>query len=152
MAGPGAWKTFKGKIGGLINANFEIGSAIPTSKYEPAKKFYDDYAKKYGKPLEAGHGPAPSYDAVYILAEAIERAGSLDADKIVAEIEKTDRKGVIGRIKFDEGHQVIYGDDPAKTACACISQWTEDGKRVIVLPQSLAEGQIQLPAWVKPGN
>ena len=84
MAGPGAWKIFDGKIGGLMNAIFEIGSAIPTAKYEPAKKFYDAYLKKYGEPMEAGHGPAPSYDSVYILAEAIERAGSLDADKVVA--------------------------------------------------------------------
>lgn len=149
MAGQGAWKTFDGKIGGLMNSCFEIGSAIPTAKYAPAKKFYDDYAKKYGKPMEAGHGPAPSYDAVYILAEAIERAGSLDPDKLVAEIKKTDRQGVIGKIKFDEGNQVIYGDDPAKTAVGCVFQWTADGKRVIVFPQSIAEGKIQLPAWVK---
>ncbi len=149
MAGPGAWKTFDEKIGGLLNVNFEIGSAIPTAKYAPAKEFYDKYAKKYGKPMEAGHGPAPSYDSIYILAEAIERAGTLDPDKVVAELKKTDRKGVIGRIKFDEGHQVIYGDDPAQTACACVAQWTEDGKRVIVFPAALAEGKIQLPAWVK---
>jgi branched-chain amino acid transport system substrate-binding protein len=152
MAGPGAWKTFDGKIGGLINTNFEIGSAIPTEKYKPAKEFYDKYEKKYGKPMEAGHGPAPSYDSVYILAEAIERAGSLDADKIVEELEKTDRQGVIGRIKFDDGHQVIYGNDPTKTATGAVAQWTEDGKRVIVFPESLAEGKIKLPGWVKSGK
>lgn len=149
MAGPGAWKTFDGKIGGLLNVNFELGSAIPVAKYPPAEKFYNAYKEKYGEPMEAGHGPAPSYDSVYILKEAIERAGSLDPDKLVAEIEKTDREGVIGRIKFDEGHQVIYGNDPTKTAAACVFQWTEDGKRVIVFPQSIAEGDIQLPSWVK---
>ncbi len=149
MAGQGAWKTFDGKIGGLMNACFEIGSAIPTEKYEPAKKFYDDYVKKYGTPLEAGHGPAPSYDAVYILAEAIERAGTLDSDKVVEEIKKTDRVGVIGKIKFDDGNQVIYGDDPTKTATGCVFQWKNDGKRVIVFPKSIAEGKIVLPEWVK---
>ncbi len=149
MAGPGAWKTFDGKIGGLINVNFEMGSAISVKKYPPAAEFYAKYQKKYGKPIEAGHGPAPSYDAVYVLAEAIERAGSLDADKLVAALEKTDRKGVIGRIKFDDGHQVIYGNDPQKTALAVVFQWTEDGKRTIVYPTSIAEGKIQLPSWVK---
>ncbi len=149
MAGPGAWKIFEGKIGGLMNAVFEIGSAIPTAKYAPAKKFYEDYLKKYGEPMEAGHGPAPSYDSVYILAEAIERAGTLDPDKVVAEIKKTDRAGVIGKIKFDEGNQVIYGDDPNQTAAGCVFQWTEDGKRVIVFPESLAEGKIKLPDWIK---
>jgi len=149
MAGPGAWKIFEGKIGGLLNANFEIGSAIGPEKYAPAKKFYDAYQKKYGAAMEAGHGPAPSYDSVHILAEAIERAGSLDPDKMVAELKKTDREGVIGRIKFDDGNQVIYGDDPTKTAAGCVSQWTEDGKRVIVFPASLAEGKIKLPDWIK---
>lgn len=150
MAGPGAWKTFDGKIGGLLNANFELGSAIPVEKYPAATKFYNDYIKKFGIPMEAGHGPAPSYDSVYILAEAIERAGSLDPDKIAEEIMKTDRQGVIGRIKFNEGHQVIYGPDPKETAAGCVFQWNEDGTRTIVFPKSVAEGNITLPDWIKP--
>ena len=148
MAGEAAWKTFDGKIGGLMNAIFEIGN-IPSEKYAPAKKFYDKYRATYGKGIESGHAPAPSYDSVYILKEAIERAGSLNPDAIVAEIEKTDRQGAIGRIKFDAGHQVIYGTDPSQTAVGCFFQWTEDGKRKIVYPPSLAEGKIFLPSWVK---
>jgi len=149
MNGPGAWKTFEGKIGGTINVNFEIGSAICPQKYEPTMKFCEAYLKKFGQPLEGGHGAAPSYDAVYILAEAIERAGTLDADKLVEEIKKTDRQGVIGRIKFDDGQQVIYGEDPTKTACAAVAQWTEDGKRHIVFPEPLADAKIWAPGWVK---
>jgi branched-chain amino acid transport system substrate-binding protein len=149
MAGPGAWKTFEGKIGGTINVNFEFGSAICPVKYEPAMKFCEAYAKKFGVPLEGGHGAAPSYDAVYILAEAIERAGTLDPDKLVEELKKTDRPGVIGRIKFDDGNQVIYGDDPTKTACAAVAQWTADGKRHIVFPEAVADGKIWVPDWVK---
>jgi len=148
MAGEVAWKTFEGKIGGLMNAIFEIGN-IPSEYYAPAKRFYDSYKKRYGKAIQSGHGPAPSYESVYILKEAIERAGSLDPDAIVAAIEKTDKMGVMGRIKFDEGHQVIYGTNPGQTATGCFFQWTEDGKRKIVYPKSLAEGEIVLPPWVK---
>jgi branched-chain amino acid transport system substrate-binding protein len=148
MAGEAAWETFDGKIGGLMNAIFELGN-MPSEKYAPAKIFYDKYKKTYGKGIQSGHGPAPSYEAVYILKEAIERAGSLDPDAVTAEIAKTDRKGVIGRIRFDEGHQVIYGTDPAETAVGCFFQWTDDGKRRIVYPGSLAESQIVLPSWVK---
>jgi branched-chain amino acid transport system substrate-binding protein len=148
MAGEVAWKTFNGKIGGLMNAVFELGN-IPSQKYAPARNFYNNYKKTYGKGIQSGHGPAPSYESVYILKEAIERADSLDPDAIVAEIEKTDRKGVMGRIRFDEGHQVIYGTDPAETAVGAFFQWTDDGKRKIVYPPSLAEGEIKLPSWVK---
>jgi branched-chain amino acid transport system substrate-binding protein len=148
MAGEAAWKTFDGKIGGLMNAIFELGN-MPSEKYAPAKNFYNAYKEKYGKGIQAGHGPAPSYEAVYILKEAIERAGSLEPDAIVAEIEKTDRKGVMGRIRFDEGHQVVYGADPAEAAVGAFFQWTEDGTRKIVYPKSIAEGEIFLPSWVK---
>ena len=116
MAGPGAWKSFDGMIGDLLNVNFELGSAIAPKKYPPASEFYEKFKKKYGKPMEGGHGPGPSYDAVYILAEALERAGTTDPDKLVEALEKTDKQGVIGRIRFDEGHQVIFGDDPKETA------------------------------------
>jgi len=149
MTGAGAWKSFEGKIGGLMNCNYELGSGIASAKYPLSKKFYDDYQKKFGEPIESGHGPGPSYDSVYIWAEAVERAGGLDPDKVVAELKKTDRQGVIGKIKFDEGNQVIYGDDPAKTAVGCVFQWTEDGKRVIVWPESIADGKIALPSWMK---
>jgi len=148
MAGEGAWKTFNKKIGGLMNAIFELGN-VGSLKYPAATKFHNAYKKKYGKAIEAGHGPAPSYESVYILKEAIERANSLDADAIVAALEKTDRKGVMGRIKFSPGHQVIYGVDPAETATGCFFQWSEKGKRIIVYPPALAEGEIRLPPWIK---
>lgn len=148
MAGEVAWKTFNGKISGLMNAIFEVGN-IPSEKYAPAKTFYDNYKKVYGKGIQSGHGPAPSYESVYILKEAIERAGSLDPDAIVTEVEKTDRKGVMGRIRFDKGHQVVYGTDPAETAVGAFFQWTDDGSRKIVYPKSLAEGGIVLPSWIK---
>lgn len=147
-AGPAAWNTFDKKIGGMINCIFEIGN-MPSQKYAPAAKFYQAYEKKYGKPLEAGHGPAPAYASVYLLKEAIEKAGSADADAIVKALETVDVAAVMGRVKFTEGHQVIYGKDPAKEALGCVFQWTEDGKRVIVYPPSIAEGKIQLPAWMK---
>jgi branched-chain amino acid transport system substrate-binding protein len=149
LAGSGAWNTFDGKIGGSANMIFELGSGIGSDKYPASKAFYDNYMKKYGKEIQAGHGPAPSYESVYILKEAIERAGSIDPDAIVAELEKTDRTGVIGRVKFDAAHQAVYGFDPRETAVSTVFQWTESGKRAIVFPETIAEGRIQLPAGLK---
>lgn len=149
LAGSGAWKTFGGKIGGAMNSIFEVGSAISSAKLPQSVAFYNKYKDTYGKELQAGHGPAPAYESVYILAEAIERANSTDPDAIVAELEKTDRVGVMGRIRFDEGHQAVFGFDPKETAISCIFQWTEDGKRKIIFPSSIAEGTIQLPPGLK---
>jgi branched-chain amino acid transport system substrate-binding protein len=149
LAGTDAWKTFDGKIGGAINCVFEMGSAIASDKLPKSVEFYNKYKKIYGKELQAGHGPAPAYESVYILAEAIERAGSLDPDAVAAQIKKTDRMGIMGRIRFDAGNQVVYGFDPRETAVAAVFQWTDDGKRRIVFPDSLAEAKIQLPKGLK---
>jgi len=149
LAGSDAWETFDGKIGGAMNCIFELGSAIASPKVPPSEKFYAKYRRVYGKELQAGHGPAPSYESVYILAEAIERAGSLDPDALVAAVEETDRNGVMGRIRYDEGHQTVYGFDPDDTAVSSVFQWTEDGRRVIVFPESIAEAKIALPPGLK---
>ncbi len=50
-----------------------------------------------------------SYDAVYVIAEAIKRAGGPDKAKIVAEVAKTDHNGVTGQIRFDEKGDVKDG-------------------------------------------
>ncbi|MBU2578040.1 ABC transporter substrate-binding protein, partial [Patescibacteria group bacterium] len=149
LAGSAAWETFDAKIGGATNTIFELGSGIGSGKHPPSKDFYDKYLQKYGKEIQAGHGPAPSYESVYILKEAIERAGSIDPDKIVAELEKTDRIGVLGRVKFDEGHQAVYGFNPQETCVSTVFQWTDSGERVIVFPETIADGKIQLPKGLK---
>jgi len=148
LAGPGAWKSFDGKIAGAMNCIFEIGN-MPVPKVPKSVEFYEKYEKKYGKPIEAGHSPAPAYEMVYMLKEAVERAGSVDGDKVVAELEKTDRKGAMGRIKFGKDHQVIYGSNPEEEALGCMIQWREPGKRVIVYPPSVAEDKIELPEGLK---
>jgi branched-chain amino acid transport system substrate-binding protein len=150
LAGPGAWNTFDRKIAGAINCNFEMGSAIASAKIPKSVAFENDYRKHWGEALQAGHGPGPAYESVYILADAIQRAGSLDPDAITAALEKTDRNGVMGHIAFDKGHQVDYGMDPATSAVAAVVQWQADGSRKIVFPPALAEGKIQLPKGLTP--
>jgi branched-chain amino acid transport system substrate-binding protein len=145
MVGPGAWHTFDGKIAGTLNVIFELGN-IPSPRWQPSMDFYHAFYNAYGRNIEAGHGPAPAYESVYILADAVGRAGSLNADDLVTALEATDRLGAMGRIRFHRGHQVIFGNDLANDALACIVQWGKDGRRKIVYPLSIADGEIQLPS------
>jgi branched-chain amino acid transport system substrate-binding protein len=145
-AAPGtAWMTFKGDIDGLVNFLFEPGAIpLPTPR---SKAFTEGYAKLYGAEARerlSGHGPGPSYDAVYVLAKAIERAGSLDPDAIVAQVEKTDMEGAIGHVVFNKTHSVPYGDDPKTGGASLAFQWRK-GKRVVVFPEAIADGHIELP-------
>ena len=145
MMGPGAWNHFNGQISGALNIIFELGN-IPSKKFPPATRFYNAFSRRYGSQIEAGHGPAPTYEAVYLLARAIEKTGSLDPDQLVLALEKGNHSGAMGRMDFNKGHQVIFGTSPENAAVACLIQWQKPGRRVIVYPPALAEGEIKLPA------
>lgn len=144
MVGPGAWQRFDGNIAGTLNVIFELGN-IASPRWGPSMAFYKAFTKKFGRQIEAGHGPAPAYESVFILAEAIEKAACLEPDKIVTALETTDRTGVMGRIRFHRGHQVIFGEDLANDALACVIQWDRTGQRKIVYPLSISDGDIELP-------
>jgi branched-chain amino acid transport system substrate-binding protein len=147
---PGFWKATDGKgqytLCNVVNAGNAPSEATPWTM-----KFYNAYTKKWGVEPE-GLGSSSSYMAVYVLKDAIERAGSLDSDKVIAELEKTDVMGVYGRLRFDpKSHQVIPALDPKEGAVGSILQW-QDKKRVVVYPKSIAAGTIHLPPWMKAGK
>ena len=143
-SGPDAWLSFKGGLEGVINVIFELGN-MPSSKYPPAELFYNAFKTRYGRPIQAGHGPAPAYESVYILARAFEQAGSLDPDLVTAALEATDRRGVMGRLIFHRGHQAIFGENPEEDVLGCVVQWKSPGKRVIVYPPPLPKGKSPCP-------
>ncbi|PKN30000.1 MAG: amino acid ABC transporter substrate-binding protein [Deltaproteobacteria bacterium HGW-Deltaproteobacteria-21] len=151
MGIPEAWKNCDGKIGGAMEAIYELGSGIGSAKVPGSMEFQTAFEKRWkGYPSgTGGHGPGPAYESVKILAEAIERAGTVNADDVVAQLEKTDRMGIFGRIRFDSVHQVPYGLDYRETATGGVIQWTDAGKRVIVYPPALAEAKIELPKGMK---
>ena len=43
-----------------------------------------------------------TYDAVYVLVDAMKRSNSVDADKILSAMPQTKMKGLIGNISFDD--------------------------------------------------
>ena len=144
---PGFWKATDGKgeytLCNVVNAGNAPSNATPWTM-----KFYNAYTKMWGIEPE-GLGSSSSYMAVYVLKDAIERANSLNSDKVVAALEKTDMMGVYGRIRFDpKTHQVIPALDPKEGAVGSIIQW-QAGKRIVVFPKSIATGDIELPPWMK---
>ncbi len=144
---PGFWNATDGKgeytLCNVVNAGNAPSEATPWTM-----KFYNAYTEKWGVEPE-GLGASSSYMAVYALKDAIERAGSIDADKVVTALEEIDLMGVYGRLRFDpETHQVIPSTDPEEGAVGSILQW-QDGKRVVVYPKSIAKGEILLPPWME---
>ncbi|MBN2124265.1 MAG: ABC transporter substrate-binding protein [Deltaproteobacteria bacterium] len=144
---PGFWKATEGKgeytLCNVVNAGNAPSNATPWTM-----KFYDAYTKRWNIEPE-GLGSSSSYMAVYVLKDAIERAGSLDSEKVVSALEQTDLMGVYGRIRFDpKSHQVIPAADPKEGAVGTVLQWQAE-KRIVVYPKSIATGEIKLPPWME---
>jgi branched-chain amino acid transport system substrate-binding protein len=139
------WKDTNGATEGVLyNAVSGPGVAV-TPKTLP---FVAAYVKRYGnQPAYSGY---TAYDEVYMITDAIRRAGSTDSDKLVAAMEKTDYIGTIGRIEFlPKGDPHVHG---LRTGPGFITglmlQW-QDGKQLNMWPKQLAAGTVKFPAFIK---
>ncbi|WP_369726670.1 ABC transporter substrate-binding protein [Bradyrhizobium sp. LLZ17] len=113
--------------------------------------FAENFKKKFGNyPSYAGY---TAYDEVYYIADAVKRAGSTDADKLVDALEKTDWEGTIGRVQFygkDDPftHSIKYGKG---LITGLMLQW-QDGKQSAVWPKEVAKVDIKFPSFIKLSN
>ena len=142
---------FWGESGGEGNYEYTMniyarGAAI-TDKTLP---FIDAFIEEMGVVPTYNAG---TYDAVYLLKEAIERAGTLDSDAVVAELEQTDGDTTAGRLVFSESHDVTWG--PGYVTALGV-QW-QDGELKAVWPPPdgswndvvyAGTVEYQLPPWV----
>ncbi|WP_456670957.1 ABC transporter substrate-binding protein [Bradyrhizobium sp. USDA 3240] len=110
--------------------------------------FAEDFKKRFGNyPSYAGY---TAYDEVYYIADAVKRAGSVEADKMVDALEKTDWEGTIGRVQFygkDDPftHSIKYGKG---LITGLMLQW-QGGKQVAVWPKEVAKSDLKFPSFIK---
>jgi branched-chain amino acid transport system substrate-binding protein len=139
------WKDTNGSAAGVITMSAAAPGADITPTTQP---FMAEYAKKYGEP--PSYTGFTSHDSINVIAEAIKRAGSTDAEKLVDALEKTDYVGTIGRVAFygkDDPftHAMKYGVDFVSGVAL---QW-QNGKQVTLWPAKEASGaQFQFPAAI----
>jgi hypothetical protein len=99
------------------------------------KPFVDAFIAKNG---DVPTYTAGTYDAIFLLVGAIERAGTLDSDAVVVELEKTDVAATAAPrfvytgmdAPLNNPHDVTYG--PSYTT-GIATQW-QDGKQLAVWP------------------
>lgn len=125
----------------LVNA----GNA-PANVGTLTEDFANNYKKRWNIETE-GYGTSSSYQAIYTLVDAIQRAGSTDTEAVIKALEQSDLMGVYGKIKFNQNHQVVASMDPAEGAVPQVIQW-QNGKRVTVFPEKIATAPLQLPPWM----
>ncbi len=147
------------KTGGKCEYEAFLSSPVRANITEKTIPFWEAYVERWGHdPVYTSFG---TYDAVYLLKEAIEEAEALDSDTIVAEMENTDRISLSGRFKFTSTHDVLvdpsYTVDPTgryhwvttKYVQPLIVQWRSPGERVVVFPfNQMYTVDLQLPPWM----
>ncbi len=150
-------KGFMDATGGKGDWEFTLNTLGRVKITDKTIPYYDKFMELSG---EFPTYNAGTYDAIYIWKEAVERAGSLEADAIVVEMEKTDFTGAAGRVVFDEKHDVIWGPT---YVTAVGTQW-QNGELKVVWPYNWDPGKTgtgityegtvpyQLPPWMLPGG
>lgn len=139
------WKETNGATEGVLYHSVAGPDVAVTPKTLP---FVAAFRKRFGNnPSYCGY---TAYDEVYYLADAIHRAGSTDAEKLVAALEKTDWVGTVGRVQFlgkDTPHPHALKVGPG-TITGLMLQW-QDGKQVNLWPQAVANGQLKFPSFIR---
>jgi len=117
--------------------DLRAGGLIPIARQYPgAREFIESYRKEFPG-ADSSYHSAAGYGGCQVLVEAIRRAGSLDSEALRDAILRMDRSTVFGRFKVDrKGVQI--------GSKMVMFQW-QDGKKVIVWPEELAQGQPRFP-------
>jgi len=103
--------------------------------YPGNTEFFEAYKKEFGH--EPSYHSTAGYAGCLIYTEAVKRAGSLDADRVREQLFKLEMRTVFGEYKVDQdGFQVAHK--------MVTFQWQE-GKKVVVWPDELAQGKPRFP-------
>ena len=143
---PGFWKATNGKCAYSVVTLSETGN-VPSEATSRSMDFYNSFKKRWGVPPRST-GCVSAYEALYVLKDAVERAGSLEDDALIQALEKTNLPTVRGTVRFDKNHQIVYGYDPKQSVLGCWVQW-QNGKRVQIFPSVAATAGIKMPPWLK---
>lgn len=119
------------------NAEFIYGATQweHTLPYPGNQEFFDAYKKEFNH--EPSYHSAAGYAGCTIYAEAVKRAGSLDADRVREQLLKLETKTIFGEYKVDQ--------DGFQTAHKMVTFQWQGEKKITVWPDDLAQAKPRFP-------
>lgn len=147
-----AFAPIKEQLGPLLNGivAYDVYVPEPTMKFPGIEDFLKRYQAQAGKTDPLGYYLPPfAYAELQILADAVNKVGSLDQNKIGAYIHKTTFHTIVGDVAFaDNGeweksrvlfvqYQGIVGNG--------IDQFKKAGRQVILYPPEFKSGNFRYP-------
>ena len=141
------WNDTNGATEGVL---YQAVSGPGVAVTEKTLPFVDAFVKKFGNtPSYAGY---TAYDDVYIITDAVKRAGADGGDKLVEAMEATDYIGTIGRVAFlPKGDAHPHGLKVGEGYITGLFLQWQNGKQVNLWPTALSKGKLAFPAFVKVG-
>ena len=101
LGGDGVCTDKVGELAGSAVQNLVCSEAgLALSKMERGADFEKKYDARFHTPVQI-YAPF-TYDAVYVVVDAMKRANSIEPPKVLAAMPSTDYTGVIGHIAFDD--------------------------------------------------
>jgi branched-chain amino acid transport system substrate-binding protein len=108
LAGDGVCTDKLSDLAGTATDNIVCSIAgMPLEKMAGGADFQKRYVARFGQPIQI-YAPF-TYDAVYIIVDAMKRANSTDPAKILAAMPATDYHGVLGETQFDSKGDLKQG-------------------------------------------
>ncbi len=154
IASPEAWEKTEGRCEYETTAFASVVIKYPVT--DEVVPWAERYISKYG--VEGINQAADVYESLQVLFQAIEKAGTTDADKLVEVLENNEFEVLRGKIKFSKknhDHMAWLGP-PYKIESPLggpIGQWQlVDGepKVVVVWPEGVGNpDDWKMPPWVK---
>jgi branched-chain amino acid transport system substrate-binding protein len=106
-----------------------------TLPYPGNQEFFETYKKEFNH--EPSYHSAAGYAGCLVYAEAVKRAGSLEADKVREQLHKLEMRTIFGDFKVDQdGFQIAHK--------MVTFQWQGE-KKITVWPDDLAQGKPRFP-------
>jgi branched-chain amino acid transport system substrate-binding protein len=153
--------------GGAANYLASYDSIGRVKMSERTLPFYDKYREKFGD--KPGWMSPFTEGALLALKEAVERAGTLDTDAVIKELEKTDLVASNGRLQF-HGMDHKWPHQAIRELRTMVSYQWRDGEMTVYFPNATklnpallkevptlailektkyeGTGEFKLPPWV----
>ncbi len=139
--------------GSIIESHFSPYTVPNGSTSSAAIAFKNSYQKKWGG--LPGMMGATTYEGVYIIANAVGQAGSLDKTKIKDALTATNMPESIEAMKDGK---ITFSKDAREAAFNLYMEqlaWNEtlqELRPTIIYPAGLSQGSFVLPDWYQPGT
>jgi len=137
---PSLWPDYWKNVGDAGNLECFVSSMhekVELTKL--ATEFRESYVKAFGRP-PTDYKSRSIFDGVLIAADAINRAKSTDADKLVDALEKTNFVGTRGTVKF--GTQKGGAEYHQWMPPMLVIQW-QNKEQVVIYPPEAATGKLK---------